>query len=69
MPAGFFWSSDAIGLKRAFPSRAPHTNKRERTPQMVKMYSDLLVFILMALAVGFMLWALWNFHKAERERQ
>jgi len=31
-------------------------------------YSDLLTFILLALAVGFMLWALWNFHKAERER-
>ena len=35
---------------------------------MGSTYIDSLFFILMALSVAFMLWALWNFHKAERER-
>ena len=67
-PAGFCWSSDAVRLEHAFQSCALHTGKRERMPQMGSSYSDLFTLILMALAVGFMLWALWNFHKAERER-
>ncbi len=67
-PAGFFWSSDAVWLKRAFQSHALHAEKRERIPQMGSTYIDSLFFILMALSVAFMLWALWNFHKAERER-
>ncbi len=35
---------------------------------MVSIYSDLLFSVPMALAVTFMLWVLWNFHKAGRER-
>jgi hypothetical protein len=35
---------------------------------MGSTYGDLLFIILTALAVAFMLWVLWNFHKAERER-
>jgi hypothetical protein len=31
-------------------------------------YRDALLFILMALSVAFMLWVLWNFHKAGRKR-
>jgi hypothetical protein len=34
---------------------------------MGNKYSDLLFIILMALSVAFMLWVLWNFHKAERK--
>jgi hypothetical protein len=30
-------------------------------------YGDVLFIILMALSVAFMLWVLWNFHKAERK--
>jgi len=35
---------------------------------MGSIYSDSLFFILMALSVTFMLWVLWHFHKAERDR-
>jgi hypothetical protein len=31
-------------------------------------YSDLLLFVLVGIAEGFMLWFLWNFHKAGRKR-
>ena len=31
-------------------------------------FHDDLLFILMALSVSFMLWVLWNFHKAGRKR-
>jgi len=34
---------------------------------MGSIYSDSLFFILMALSVTFMLWVLWNFHKAGRK--
>jgi hypothetical protein len=67
MPVGFFWSSDACRLKRACLLRFLQANKRERTPLMGNKYSDLLFIILMALSVAFMLWVLWNFHKAERK--
>jgi hypothetical protein len=67
MPVGFFWSSDACRLKRSCQSRFLQANKPERTPRMGNTYSDLLFIILMALSVAFMLWVLWNFHKAERK--
>ncbi len=35
---------------------------------MGSTYSDLLSIAITALAVAFLLWVLWNFHKAERER-
>jgi hypothetical protein len=68
MPAGFFWSSDAYRLRRAYPSHAQHAGKRERTPLMDSTLRDLLFLTPMGIAVAFMLWVLWNFHKAERER-
>ncbi len=34
---------------------------------MSSTYGDLLIIILMALSVAFMLWVLWNFHKAARK--
>ena len=35
---------------------------------MGSTYRDLLFFILFGLAEAFMIWALWNFYKAERKR-
>jgi hypothetical protein len=35
---------------------------------MDSTYRDLFVSIPTALAVAFMLWVLWHFHKAERDR-
>jgi hypothetical protein len=57
-----------FGQNTTSVNRALHAEMRERMPPMVSAYSDLFIFILLALAVGFMLWALWHFHKAERER-
>jgi hypothetical protein len=36
---------------------------------MSSSYRDLLLFTLFGLAEFFMLWALWNFHKASGERK
>jgi len=51
-----------------FGKSALHAGERERTSQMGSTYSDSLFFILIALSVAFMLWVLWNFHKAGRKR-
>jgi hypothetical protein len=66
-PAEFFWRSDDARLKRAFQLRTPHSGKRERAAWMSTSYRDLLFFIPMGLGEAFMLWVLWNFHKAGRK--
>jgi hypothetical protein len=66
-PAEFCWRSDDARLKRAFQLRTPHIGKRERAAWMSTSYRDLSLIISIGLATAFMLWVLWNFHKAGRK--
>jgi hypothetical protein len=51
-------------------SRPRLGRRRAETGVHAMLASDLSSFwlISVSLAVAFMLWVLWNFHKAERER-
>jgi hypothetical protein len=57
-----------ILLRRASPPRFGRRRAETGVHAMHTSDSGLFGLILLGLSVAFMLWVLWNFHKAERER-
>ncbi len=63
----FCWNRNAFRARRALKRPAPHRGKRKEASRMMHAI-DLtgLLLVPAGLAVTFLLWVLWNFHKAAR---